>query len=206
MDNFIENFVENFEVNSGIKNWHDESGPGTFGDNFRHISRTISRTIGGTISETISWTISGHLTSYNRIHSLYQHISGIKNGHNESGYGTFGDNFMTIFRTVLVTIPRTISRTTKLTSNNRTHSLYQHISGIKNGHNESGPGKPYDISCATLRTFNINICVSFLLFVYPTLNAGLVDPFCRAPAPKKQKKDIYKFKQARDWDSIEFRI
>ena len=90
---------------------------------------------------------------------------------------------MTIFRTVLVTIPRTISRTTKLTSNNRTHSLYQHISGIKNGHNESGPGKPYDISCATLRTFNINICVSFLLFVYPTLNAGLVDPFCRAPAP-----------------------
>ena len=129
MDNFIENFVENFEVNSGIKNWHDESGPGTFGDNFRHISRTISRTIGG----TISWTISGQLTSYNR-----------------------------------------------------THSLYQHISGIKNGHDESGPRKPYDISCATLRTFNINICVSFLLFVYPTLNAGLVDPFCRAPAPKNK--------------------
>ena len=74
-------------------------------------------------------------------------------------------------------------RTTKLTSYNGTHSLYQHISGIKNGHNESGPGKPYDISCPTLRTFNINICVSFLLFVYPTLNAGLVDPFCRAPAP-----------------------
>ena len=31
-------------------------------------------------------------------------------------------------------------RTTKLSSYTRTHYLYQHISGIKNGHDESGPG------------------------------------------------------------------
>ena len=107
---------------------------------------------------------------------------------------TFGIVFGIIFETVfwysfrdnLLTISGTFSG--QLTSYNRTHSLYQHISGIKYGHDESGPRKPYDISCPTLRTFNINICVSFLLFVYPTLNAGLVDPFCCTTAPKKQNR------------------
>ena len=113
---------------------------------------------------------------------------------------SFSDNFRDNFRYDFVDNSEDNLRTTKLTSYNRTHSLYQHISGIKYGHDESGPRKPYDISCATLRTFNINICVSLLLFVHPTLNAGLVDPFCRAPAPKKQNR--YVFINSKRWHNL----
>ena len=68
----------------------------------------------------------------------------------------FVDNFSTVFVTILWTISGTILwfnfrdnfvdnsednlRTTNLNGYNRTHFLYQHISGIKNGHDESGPG------------------------------------------------------------------
>ena len=106
-----------------------------------------------------------------------------------------GTILWTVSRTVLVTISGTFFwnnlRTTIFTSYNGTHSLYQHISGIKNGHDESGPGKPYDISCATLRTFNINICVSFLLFIHPTLNAGLVNPFCCTTASENKNRQTW---------------
>ena len=74
------------------------------------------------------------------------------------------------------------------TSYDGTHSLDQHVSGIKNGHNKSWPRKTYDISCSALWTLNIYICVALLFLVHPTLNAGLVNPLRGATTPKKTIK------------------
>ena len=67
-------------------------------------------------------------------------------------------------------------------------SMYSKLGGRKVNENTN-----VNVAClqcgtayVTLRTFNINICVSFLFFVYPTLNAGLVDPFCCTTASKIQ--------------------
>ena len=95
-----------------IKNVQDERRPRTFVDNFVDNFSTVFVTILWTISGTILWfnfrdnfvdnsednLRTTNLNGYNRTHSLYQHISGIKNGHDESGPGTLRDSFKDNFR------------------------------------------------------------------------------------------------------------
>ena len=62
------------------------------------------------------------------------------------------DNFRYIFRNIFVDNFEDSLRATKLTSYNRTHSLYQHISRIKNEQDERSLGLLWTISEIILRT------------------------------------------------------